>query len=116
MKPSNIVQFPRHGLIASTPIDTSEIALNPRQGSKQTKRIARWKMILLWPIGIVWLLVSMLWPLLKWVGAMDVLFQCLRALYFSNTPALHATLQAGVHSGCYLLISLFFYLYRPKVF
>lgn len=116
MKPSNIVQFPRHGLTATTPIDPSEIVLNNRQGSKQTQRIAWRKMMLHWPLGLAWLLVGMLWPFLKWVGAMDVLFQCLRALYFSNTPDLHATLQAGVHSGCYLLISLFVYNYRPKVF
>ncbi|MGZ8094997.1 MAG: KleE stable inheritance protein [Methylosarcina sp.] len=114
MKSATIIQFPRNGLTSSTPIDSSEIALNTRQGSKH--RIARRKMMLHWPLGLAWLLVGMLWPLLKWVGAMDVLFQCLRALYFSNTPALHATLQAGVHSSCYILISLFFYLYRPKVF
>lgn len=116
MKSATIVQFPRNGLTASTPIDSSEIALNTRQGLKQAHRIARRKMMLHWPLGLAWLLVGMLWPLLKWVGAMDVLFQCLRALYFSNTPALHATLQAGIHSGCYLLISLVVYLYRPKVF
>jgi hypothetical protein len=116
MKSSNIVQFPRHGLTASTPIEQSEIALNTRQVSKQAAKIARWKMILQWPLGLVWLLVGLLWPLLKWVGAIDVLFQCSRALYFSNTPALHATLQAGTHSGCYLLISVLVYLYRPRVF
>jgi hypothetical protein len=90
--------------------------LNTSQGSQKAKKINSWKMMFHWPLGLVWLLVGLLWPLLKWLGAMDVLYQCFRALYFSNTPALQATLQAGFHSGCYLLISLLVYLYRPKVF
>jgi len=116
MKPATIAQFPRHGPTTSSPLDPNEIALKNREGIKQANRRPGWRMILHWPIGLIWLLLGLCWPLLKWLGAMDVLFQCARALYFSNTPLLHATLQAAVHSVCYLLISLFVYLYRPKVF
>jgi hypothetical protein len=116
MKSATIVQFPRHGPNISSLIDPSEIALKSREGIKQANRRAWWRMVLDWPMGLIWLLLGLCWPLLKWLGAMDVLFQCARALYFSNTPLLHATLQAGIHSVCYLLISLFVYLYRPKVF
>ena len=116
MKSATIVQFPRHGLTTSSSLDPSEIDLKSRKCSKKAHRMTRWRMVLNWPMGLIWLLLGLCWPLLKWLGAMDVLFQCARALYFLNTPALHATLQAGSHSGCYLLISLFVYLYRPKVF
>ena len=116
MKSSTIVQFPRHGPTNAKSLDPSEIAQKTRKIPKKTHRMTRRGMILHWPIGLVWLLLGLCWPLLKWLGAMDVLFQCARALYFSNTPVLHATLQAGIHSVCYLLISLFVYLYRPKVF
>ena len=54
--------------------------------------------------------------LLNWLAAMDVVFQFLRALYHSNTPAIHATLQASIHGVLYILLSLFVYLYRPKAF
>ena len=39
-----------------------------------------------WTIGLVWLFLGMFWPLLNWIAAMDVVFQFLRALYYSNTP------------------------------
>ena len=116
MKSATIVQFPRHGPTNAKSLDPSEIAQKTRKIPKKTHRMIRRGMILHWPIGLVWLLLGLCWSLLKWLGAMDVLFQCARALYFSNTPVLHATLQAGIHSVCYLLISLFVYLYRPKVF
>jgi len=116
MKSATIVQFPRHGPTTARPLDSSEIALKTRNIPNQAHRMTRRGILLHWSMGLVWLLLGLCWPLLKWLGALDVLFQCVRALYFFNTPALHATLQAGIHSVCYLLISLFVYLYRPKVF
>jgi hypothetical protein len=59
---------------------------------------------------------GLFWPLLNWLAAMDVVFQFLRALYYSNTPAIHATLTASIHGVLYILLSLFVYLYRPKAF
>ena len=116
MKSAKIYQFPRLDLTASVPIEPSGNACNANKGTKQAHRVSGWKMILYWPIGLAWLLAAMLWPVLNWIGALDVVFQCLRALYYSNTPAIHATLQAGLHAACYLLVSAFVYLYRPKVF
>jgi Uncharacterized KleE stable inheritance protein len=115
MKSAKIYQFPRCGRTVSTPIYPSGNALNTSKGSKQAHKTAGWNMITHWPIAIAWLLVGMLWPLLNWMGAMDVLFQCLRALYYSNNPAIHATLQAVIHTACYLLLSAFVYIYRPNV-
>jgi hypothetical protein len=54
--------------------------------------------------------------LLNWLAAMDVVFQFLRALYYANPPAIHATLTASIHGVLYILLSLFVYLYRPKAF
>jgi len=112
---AKIYPFPRHGLAASPPSCPSRNTLNASKGPQQAHKTAGWKKMAHWQLGLAWLLVSILWPFLNWMGAMDVLFQCLRALYFSNTPAVHATLQAGIHTTCYLLISAFVYLYRPSV-
>ena len=112
---AKIYQFPRLERSGAIPIDSSWNALNASKGSRQTNKTAGWKKVAQWPIGLVWLLVGMLWPFLNWMGAMDVLFQWLRFLYYSNTPAVNATLQAGIHTACYLLLSAFVYLYRPNV-
>jgi Uncharacterized KleE stable inheritance protein len=112
---AKIYQFPRRGRTNPAPICPSGNSMNASKDSKQAHKTAGWNKKLHWPIGLVWLLAGMLWPFLNWMGAMDVLFQCLRALYYSNTPAVHATLQAGIHTASYLLLSAFVYLYRPNV-
>ena len=116
MKSAKIYQFPRHGRATSIPIVHAENSVNIKNGSKKTHQIAGWKRIMPWAIGLLWLFLGMFWPLLNWIVAMDVVFQFLRALYYSNTPAIHATLQAAIHGALYILLSLFVYLYRPKVF
>jgi hypothetical protein len=116
MKSAKLYQFPRHGRTVSIPIVPSEDSFNAKNCSIKTNRIAGWKRIMPWTIGLVWLILGMFWPLLNWLAAMDVVFQFLRALYYSNTPAIHATLQAWIHGVLYILLSLFVYLYRPKAF
>lgn len=114
MKSAKIVPFPRFTRFASSSLHSSVNASATRPDSKPTQKTTRWHLIVHWPIGLVWLLMGMLWPLLNWLGALDVLFQWLRALHYSNAPLIHATLQAGIHTAGYLLLSAFVYLYRPK--
>ncbi|NOT13823.1 MAG: hypothetical protein HOP23_18705 [Methylococcaceae bacterium] len=117
MKSAKLYQFPQcGGRTASIPIDPFEDAFNTKNDSLTTKKIAGWKRIMPWTIGLIWLFLGMFWPLLNWIAAMDVVFQFLRALYYANTPAIHATLTASIHGVLYILLSLFVYLYRPKVF
>ena len=117
MKSAKLYQFPQRGVRTTPiPIDLSEDAFNTQNGSLKINRTAGWKMIMPWTIGLVWLFLGMFWPLLNWIAAMDVVFQFLRALYYSSAPAIHATLTASIHGVLYILLSLFVYLYRPKVF
>jgi hypothetical protein len=115
MKSAKLYQFPRHGRSGSIASVQSEAVKTPK-GSIKTPTISGWKRFMLWSIGLVWLFLGLFWPLFKWIVAMDVVFQLLRALYYSSEPAIHATLQAAIHAFLYLLLSLFVYLYRPKVF
>jgi hypothetical protein len=115
MKSAKLYQFPRYGRSSSIAIEQSE-DVKIRKGAIKISTLAGWKRIMLWIIELVWLLLGLLWPLLNWIIAMDVVFQLLRAVYYSNTPAIHATLQASIHGVLYLLLSLFVYLYRPKAF
>jgi len=116
MKSAKLYQFSRRARNASIPIVHSEDSFNTKKGSIKTNRDAWWKRVLHWTIGLVWLFLGLFWPLLNWLAAMDVVFQFLRALYYANTPAIHATLTASIHGVLYILLSLFVYLYRPKAF
>ena len=116
MKSAKLYQFPRHRRTASIPIVHSEESFNKKNDSIKTNKIAWWKRMLPWTIGLVWLFLGMFWPLLNWMAAMDVVFQFVRALYYASTPAIDATLTASIHGVLYILLSLFVYLYRPKAF
>ncbi len=116
MKSAKIYPFPRHGRTASMPNVHAENSVHTKKGSIKTHQNTGCKRIMLWAIGLLWLFLAMFWPLFNWLVAMDVVFQFLRAIYYANTPAIHATLQAAIHGALYILLSLFVYLYRPKVF
>jgi ABC-type siderophore export system fused ATPase/permease subunit len=116
MKSAKLYTFPRHTRTVSIPSVNAEDAFNAKKDAIKINGIAWWKLIMPWTIGLVWLFLGLFWPLLNWIAAMDVVFQFLRALYYSNTPAIHATFQASIHGLLYILLSLFVYLYRPKVF
>ena len=115
MKTAKLLQFPKNGLTGTNPNVTS-VAGRFQKATINTQRLTVWKKIVSWLLGLLWLFLALLWPLINWLGAMDVVFQFVRALYYANTPANHATVQALIHSVLYLLLSLFVYLYRPKVF
>ena len=115
-KSAKLYQFPRHARTASIPIVHSEEFFNNKKGAIKINGIVWWKRLLPWTIGLVWLFLGLFWPLLNWIAAMDVVFQFLRALYYSNTPEIHATFTASIHGVLYILLSLFVYLYRPKAF
>ena len=75
MKSAKLYQFPqRGGRTASISTVHSEDSFNTQNGSLKTNRTAGWKMIMPWTIGLIWLFLGMFWPLLNWIGAMDVVF------------------------------------------
>ncbi len=115
MKTATLLQFPKNGRTGTNPIVSFE-AGRVQKAIINTHRLAGWKRMMAWLLGLLWIVLALLWPLINWLGAMDVVFQFVRALYYANTPANHATVQALIHSALYLLLSLFVYLYRPKVF
>ena len=115
MKTAKLLQFPKYGRSGINPSVSPENSRIQKE-AKSNHRFTGWNRMMAWLFGVLWLFLALLWPLINWLGAMDVVFQFVRALYYANTPANHATVQALVHSVLYLLLSLFVYLYRPKVF
>ena len=115
MKTAKLLQFPNNGptgVITHVSLEAGRI----QKATINTHRFAGWKKMVSWLLGFLWIVLALLWPLINWLGAMDVVFQFVRALYYANTPANHATVQALIHGVLYLFLSFFVYLYRPKVF
>jgi hypothetical protein len=115
MKTAKLLQFPRNARVGTNPSLSSEGG-RIQKSTINTHRFSGWNRMMAWLFGVLWLFLALLWPLINWLGAMDVVFQFVRALYYANAPANHATVQALIHSVLYLCLSFFVYLYRPKVF
>ena len=115
MKTAKLLQFPNNSPTGGI-TNVSPEAGRIQKATINAQRFSGWNRMMAWLFGVLWLFLALLWPLINWLGAMDVVFQFVRAVYYANTPANHATVQALIHSVLYLLLSLFVYLYRPKVF
>lgn len=50
-------------------------------------------------VTVVWFVVSLIWPLLRWILALDVVFQLVRMFWYWETP--------GVNAGWTFLLHFF---------
>lgn len=66
------------------------------------------------PVLVVFFILIVVWPLIKFTVWVDVTFQFFRMLYYWNTPGVHATLTFLLHFGATVAVALFFILYEPK--
>jgi hypothetical protein len=62
----------------------------------------------------VWMLAVLMWPLLRWIAALDVFWQFCRMVYHWDTPGVYAGWQFLAHFA--VLVALHYYvgIYRPK--
>ena len=60
------------------------------------------------------IVVALLWPLLKWVLAIDVTWQLVRMLYFWQTPGVHAGWTFLAHFAVLVALTCLVGVHRPK--
>ncbi len=65
-------------------------------------------------IDVVWIVTSLFWPLLRWVLALDCMFQLLRAIYYSRTPDVYGWWTFGLHFAVLTAVTYFVMAYKPK--
>lgn len=64
-------------------------------------------------LGVVWLITTLAWPLLKWVIAIDVTFQFLRMLYHWDTPGVYAGFTFLLHFFAFAGLQYFVAFFTP---
>lgn len=62
----------------------------------------------------LWVITVLLWPLLKWVLAMDCLYQLGRMLYYWDTPGVHGGWVFVLHFTFFTVLTYFVSGYKPK--
>lgn len=101
---SNVVKFPK----PARPAPVVPPAAAPAARAVDAKKKSRN------PIAILQIVVALLWPILKWVVALDVTWQFARMLYHWNTPGVFAGWTFLVHFAVFVGLIYFVSIYRPK--
>ncbi|MEF8738623.1 MAG: KleE stable inheritance protein [Candidatus Accumulibacter necessarius] len=105
---TNIIQFPRRDAPAPTP------DLAPPGGQPKPLDGAGGGRVLSNLIKVVWVVTVLLWPLMKWILSLDVLFQFARMIYHWNTPDVYPTWMFLFHLALLVVLTYFVSLYKPK--
>jgi hypothetical protein len=92
---TNIIQFPRR----DSPAPTRDLA--PPVVQPKPLDGAGGGGVLSNLIKVVWVVTVLLWPLMKWILSLDVLFQFARMIYHWNTPDVYATWTFLLHLPCW---------------
>jgi hypothetical protein len=108
---TKILQFPRGGNSPTTSENSASdgSAMAPPQ-RKDTKAASFTKGM----IKGLWLLTGLMWPLLRRVFALDLVFQFVRMLWHWNTPDLHAGWTFMLHFALFCTLYYFVAVYEPE--
>lgn len=58
-------------------------------------------------ISVLRVVLALLWTPINWILALDCFFQLMRAIYYWNDPAVHATWTFLIHFSIYVSLMLF---------
>lgn len=62
----------------------------------------------------LWVVTVLLWPLLKWIVALDCVFQLLRTVYYWDTRGVHAGWTFMLHFAVLTGLTYFVSVYKPR--
>lgn len=65
-------------------------------------------------VKAVWVVVVLVWPILKWVVALDCVYHLIRMMYHWNTPGIHAGFTFLLHFAVLTALTYFVSVYKPK--
>lgn len=65
-------------------------------------------------LSFVWVLMVLVWPVLKWVISLDCVYQLVRAIYYWDTPGVYAGWTFMAHFAVFVVLTYFVSVYKPK--
>lgn len=64
--------------------------------------------------NVLYVLIGLFWPIVKWGMAFNCVYQFARALYYWNTPEMYAGWTALLHFAAFVGLFYFMASYKPK--
>ncbi|CAE6823575.1 hypothetical protein R69658_05962 [Paraburkholderia aspalathi] len=101
---TKIIKFP--GMVEPT--------VEARPAAKTAPTAFKGKGFLDGVVKTLWVMTVLVWPLLRWVAALDVVFQFARMLWKWDTPGAYAGWTFLLHFAVLTALTYFVTLYKPK--
>lgn len=106
---NNIIQFPNR-------IQASTSSIPEQRFQKNWPLTSCIRIFLAGLLKGVWVVVVLVWPLLKWLASIEVFFQLIRMIYLWNTPGTHAVWTFAGHFALLAALTYFVSVFKPKGF
>ncbi len=103
---TKIIQFPKSSVpltLETKPVKVDPVASNERKNHSLFSGL----------IKIIWVPVVIIWPILKWVISLDVLFQFVRMFVLWDTPGAYPGWTFAIHFGVLTALTWFVSIYNP---
>ncbi|MGC6373669.1 KleE stable inheritance protein [Pseudomonas sp. S2.OTC.A_B10] len=65
-------------------------------------------------VKTLWFVVALVWPFLRWVIALDVVFQGLAMVWHWDTPGSHAGWTFALHFAVLVALTFFVSVFKPQ--
>ena len=103
---TKIIQFPKSSVplnLETKPVKVDSVASNERKSRSLFSGL----------IKVIWVPIVIIWPILKWVISLDVLFQLVRMFVLWDTPGIYPGWTFGIHFGVLTALTWFVSIYNP---
>lgn len=103
---SKIIKFPKGEPVDSIPSAVIPVKSKPigAKGKGLFAALVRW----------VWVVLVLIWPVLKWIVSIEVFFQAIQMFYYWNTPGVYAGWTFLLHFAVLTALTYFVSIYKPK--
>ena len=72
------------------------------------------RVVIDWVVYLVWMVVVLLWPLIKWISSIYVFWLFARMLFLWSEPGLSVGLNFSLGFAALVALNYFVSIYRPK--
>ena len=111
---SNVYKFPRP---AASPVERHSVdQASTRTPAPAAVAAGPGRLRRFWSgtVWVLWFVVSSVWPVLRWVMALDVAFQGGRMAWYWDTPGVYAGWVFLAHFALFVGVTYFVMFYNPR--
>ncbi|WP_146151482.1 KleE stable inheritance protein [Pseudomonas sp. R9.37] len=106
---NNILKFP-----GSDGVPVARSAVNEPAPAKAPRSPATGKKFFSGVVTALWFVLALVWPVLRWIMALDVVFRGVAMAWHWDTPGTYAGWTFVIHFAAFVALTFFVSVFKPK--